>query len=355
MSISIHPTFQGGATSIEDIISFRQSQISSEFYQESTAPFAITLMTCHPDNHEEDVYSVFVPNGQFNGSMRNAIHGRAEQSMHQHNYFEFVYVLEGNMYQIVEGTQYFYPVGSGCLLNRDTLHTELFSSEYRAFFFTLTLDFLHTLLYQQDSFLFSEEKNLSDKLVLNFLRKNTQTDHEDIKDFLDFVPQIEETEQKFLVHDLFEKMIFTMINPYPGATFEIQKLVNQLFSILCNPNYYQGVHVSTHSSPDSLLFARINHILAAHNGRIRNHELAELLNYNGTYLGRIVKSKTNLSLFDYSMTFTMKAAAQMLTATPMKISEIMAALQFSNQTHFYKIFENYYHMTPKEYRNKNLS
>ncbi|WP_448863369.1 helix-turn-helix domain-containing protein [Dorea sp.] len=32
------------------------------------------------------------------------------------------------------------------------------------------------------------------------------------------------------------------------------------------------------------------------------------------------------------------------------ISEIMEELHFTNTTHFYKCFKNYYHMTPKQFR-----
>lgn len=42
---------------------------------------------------------------------------------------------------------------------------------------------------------------------------------------------------------------------------------------------------------DSLLMARIDQILEERNGRITNHELAQILNYDGSYIGRIVKKQ----------------------------------------------------------------
>lgn len=47
---------------------------------------------------------------------------------------------------------------------------------------------------------------------------------------------------------------------------------------------------------DSLLMARIDQILEERNGRITNHELAQILNYDGSYIGRIVKKATGKSL-----------------------------------------------------------
>lgn len=58
-------------------------------------------------------------------------------------------------------------------------------------------------------------------------------------------------------------------------------------------------------------------------------------------------------MFDYGLTFTMSAAGDMLKNTNKSVSEIAAELQFSNRTHFYKLFEQYYGMTPLKYRECN--
>ncbi|MGN9014776.1 helix-turn-helix domain-containing protein [Bariatricus sp. HCP28S3_A4] len=103
---------------------------------------------------------------------------------------------------------------------------------------------------------------------------------------------------------------------------------------------------------DSLLMARIDQILEERNGRITNHELAQILNYDGSYIGRIVKKATGKSLFKYSMTFTMAAAETVLCSTQMSISQITEKLNFSNRALLYKVFDQYYHMTPKQYQEK---
>lgn len=74
------------------------------------------------------------------------------------------------------------------------------------------------------------------------------------------------------------------------------------------------------------------------------------MNYDGSYIGRIVKKTTGKSLFAYSMTFTMNAAAKLLRNTDKSITRIAEELHFTNRAHFYKLFYQHYHMTPKEYR-----
>ncbi|MDY5845170.1 MAG: helix-turn-helix domain-containing protein [Bariatricus sp.] len=38
--------------------------------------------------------------------------------------------------------------------------------------------------------------------------------------------------------------------------------------------------------------------------------------------------------------------------TEMSVSQIAEKLHFSNRAHFYKVFDRYYHMPPKQYREK---
>lgn len=101
---------------------------------------------------------------------------------------------------------------------------------------------------------------------------------------------------------------------------------------------------------DALLFARIERILSERHGRVTNRELSELLSYNGSYLGRIVKKHTGRSLFDYSMTFAMAYAARELAATGKTVGEIASELQFTNLSHFYRLFHARFGLTPNEYR-----
>ncbi|MBP3478439.1 MAG: helix-turn-helix domain-containing protein [Oscillospiraceae bacterium] len=350
MPITIAPKLSYGKKQLDQVIRFHQSDKPSVFYQEILSPFLLMLMTVNADRPKDTYMSVYTPDAQFALSYSDSIQGRREQSQHQHNCFEFTYVIDGSMYQIVEGKRYFYPAGSCCLMNRNTLHTEELSTDFFCLFFTVSSDFVARLMNYGNSLLFPDEQHIFDNLIFRFFERNLQDSTADSKDFLDFIPKITETQQVQLVHQIFEDMLHTLIQPSSGATYRLQELFMQLIAILADPTCYNAVHITAKSNMESSLFARIDQILEERHGRITHAELAEKLSYNGSYLGRIVKKYTGKSLFDYSVTFTMKYAAQQLLETKKTAAQIAAELQFSNRSHFYHLFKRHFGVTPKHYR-----
>ena len=56
------------------------------------------------------------------------------------------------------------------------------------------------------------------------------------------MPRISETQQKIMVHNIFEQIIKTLLEPYYGATYRLQDLFCQLIDILSNAQYYNVQH-----------------------------------------------------------------------------------------------------------------
>lgn len=350
MNITFDPTQLAGEQQYKDIVAFHGKGNGDVFVQESLVPFFLMLMNVRAAHPEQTSFSLYTPTSQLYAASASGIKGRNRESQHQHNCFEFTYVLEGDMYQIVEGKRYYYPTGSCCLMNRNTLHTEEFSSDYTCVFLSISPGFVQKLMNNGQPLLFTDEQKLYQNLIFRFLQQNMDDSATDRKDFLDFVPEITQNEQVTLVHQIFEDLLYTMITPNYGASFRLLELLCRLIGVLGDPERYNGEHVTAQSNVESLLFSRIDRILSERNGRVTNAQLAELLSYNGSYLGRIVKKYTGKSLFDYSMTFTMEYFRSQLLTTRKTTAEIAAELHFTNLTHLYGLFKKHFGVTPKEYR-----
>ncbi len=346
----LNPIHTWGRKDLDQVIRFHDSDHPDVFYQEICVPFMLTLLRVQVDHPCQHVMSVHTPDAHFFIDSDSAVHNRRAHTQHQHNCFEFTYVLEGSMYQIVEGRRYFYPTGSCCLMNRNTLHTEELSTDFYCVFFSVSSEFVDRLMSYGNGLLFSGEQALFDGLVFRFFRKNLNHPDSSTKDFLDFVPKITKTEQADLVHQIFEDMLWTLFEPGVGATYHLQEQFLRLIGILENADYYHAIPITAKGNMESSLFARIDQILEARHGRITHGELAEVLNYNGSYLGRIVKKFTGKSLFDYSAVFTMKYVGEQLLSTDKTAAELAAELQFTNRSHFYRLFRSHFGVTPGEYR-----
>ena len=340
-------------TNPDTIYEFTDPKAFGVYHQNISVPFALTLVASRSGAPKETIVSDFAPNFQANSAFAySQFEEHHRPGLHEHNYFELMYVLRGNIYQAVEGKRYFYTTGSGCLMNRNTVHAEEYANttDCTVLFLDLTSEFVSRLVNYDKPLLFDEERTPESNPVIRFMKRNTDQEHAHQKDFLDFVPLLSETEQKTKVHNIFEDLLYTILNPHFGSTYRLMDQVCRLLYVLGNAQYYSIEHITAHSNMDAMLFARIDQILNDTHGRISNRELAEMLNYNGSYLGSIVKKITGKSLFEYSMDFSMEYAERMLRDSDMSISAIASELKFSNRTHFYRLFEQRHHMTPRRYR-----
>lgn len=347
----IHEAHKAPPDDFGGIVSFYDTGNSSSFYFQTNVPLMIVLTSIHPDDKKNNICTTFSPDGIRNYCIEQAPAGYDINRMHQHNAFEFMYILKGYMHQVVEGKQYFYSAGSGCLLTPAVHRAPIYNeTDFTAVFLSMSVDLVDRMLDYSRSFIFPQEKDVVNNLILRFLHRCREDESRDNREFLDFVPRISEDEQKKKVHSLIEQLVALFLDPQSGASFRLQELLSRFFSLLCDPKNYSATHVSARTGADSLLFARIAQLLKERNGRISNRELSTLLSYNGTYIGRVVKKNTGMSLYDYAMTFTMKAAAERLLQTDKSVAEIAEELSFSNRTHFYEKFAEVYHTTPARYR-----
>ena len=321
-------------------------------YFDILAPIQVTLEYCRGIS-PDDFYSVLMlsPNNTYfhTSKIDSAFHKFNNRSLHQHNYFELLIVLEGQVIQQIEDREYLYHAGTCCLINRNIIHRENFIGEAKLLFIGLSLEFIKQLFAEQKSACFQEEQILKNS-IFQFIENNIKTDVQ--KSYLDFSPTFQNHGSNSKLYKLSDLLIHTMLLPELGASYMIKGIICSIFQYLDSENSYHITSVKLSSSADFLLFSRISHLLEDTDGRISRSDLESILNYSGNYLNTIVNKYTGMCLFDYGIIFCLKKAEILLTTTEDSISSIATRLCFSNRTHFYNLFKEKYGLTPGDYRKK---
>lgn len=315
------------------------------------APFLITYEFCSGSNPDD--YLNILTLSQHGSSYSQESIGLHNyifhhKSPHCHDYYEFLIVLEGAVTQQVEGKDYLYPAGSCCLINRSLRHKEIFHQNARVLFLGFSVDFILKLLDSGNASFFEQEKQIQDSLLYRFIYDDINKPCQ--KAYLDFIPSYQNPASCNTLHRFAEDLILHMMFPKFGSTCMIKGLLCSILQYISSPENYHCTCMELSSHSDYLLFSRVAHLLEENNGRISRSELSGKLNYSGDYLNRIVNKYTGMCLHDYGMKFCMKKAAYYLSCTDEPISSIMFKLSFSNRTYFYKLFKEYYGMTPKQFR-----
>ena len=86
-----------------------------------------------------------------------------------------------------------------------------------------------------------------------------------------------------------------------------------------------------------------------------NDQIAEHVGLNATYLERIYKKTTGITLWESVTACRLSAAKELLSQPGVPINEIETMIGFANRQTFYLQFKKRYGMSPSEYRKKRLS
>ena len=274
-------------------------------------------------------------------------------ALHHHDFYELMFLLEGNVYQKIENQRHLYTAGSCCLLNRNVRHSEEYLEEYgpfRLLFLQISEKYLKLIhdVFSMQLFQFEQKEELTD--LEQFLRLNLSDGFSGEKDYVDFIPKKDMTWITANTHRLFDELTGELLAPAAGASFRMASLIVQLLQLLVSKENYTTAPVRIGSAKENELFEEIETYMELSHGRISRNELSQILHYSGSHMNRIVQKITGLSISEYGTSICMKEVARLLRTTDMPIQEIAQEMQFSNRTHFYQKFGEIYHMTPAQYR-----
>ena len=83
------------------------------------------------------------------------------------------------------------------------------------------------------------------------------------------------------------------------------------------------------------------------------HEIAAKFFYNPSYFSRMIKEKMGKSFSEYVKEKRIMNARELLISTSEKIDDIIYQVGYNDKKLFYKHFDEYFKMSPGEYRKRN--
>lgn len=261
--------------------------------------------------------------------------------LHKHHYFEFTYLLDGQLDYLIEGKHRRYHPGDACIINQNVRHVEGHQSGFTCLFLSFTRDFLEELHLESISDMKHE--------LFDFFTRN-QTDSEQI-DYIDFTPITTGLEKHAVnITDIFSTIIRELLNRTPGCRDIINGLVKRLFYYLQNPSLYTSSNVRFQTLSGQSLFERTLNYVNTNKRKTSLAEISQALNYNGNYINRVFLEHTGQTLPDYIRSICLNEAAVLLLNTELSTARIIHQLGFENRTAFYNQFKKKYGVTPQQYR-----
>lgn len=326
-----------------------QGSLISELYV-LKASYMISLEECRMSD-DTLFYTAITPGAELLEERWHITEGmKRKRPLHQHNFLEIMYVLEGRLIQHIEEHTYEYDAGECCILNNHMKHCEEFSTDFKAVFLMLSDDFLRFLmrmdLVPEQTGGLRRRKSPILSFASEMLEKNAQLN----KTYLDFIPNKSMQTQCQAAEELFCHLLQETKEAKPGAYLMAAGLVNRFFAVLEDRESYEMRQAILKDSRDKILFAEVTRIMESCGGHITRSELEKMTNYSGDYLNWIIKKHTGKTLTEYGQTFCMGRAVKLLMETNLTVSAIIRELGFTNRSYFYQLFEQQFGMTPKMYR-----
>ncbi len=252
---------------------------------------------------------------------------------HKHNFFEIVYVEEGNGFQCINQHEFAYKPGNIFLLPPLDCHSFKIERPSRFYFIRFTDHY-----FLSDKLMdFQEWFDRMAYILANYNKVPgdiISTDRE--RTFI--VQTIKSIYQEYLIGDAYSVSIVT------GA-------MTSILNILARSIEKQYVKQANE------LDSRFGEILRYINTNISSSDhlripvLSEKFGISPSYFSEFFKKQVGVSLAEYITRSKLKLVETKVLHTDLTIKEIAHQLNFTDSSHLAKTFKNFYGMTIKEFRN----
>lgn len=302
--------------------------------RKTEAPFSALLALYAPKGSECDEYTF---------SRRGMRHMRRELPWqgyyHTHDYIEILYVIQGNFQQLLLGSHENFAAGEFVITDRNLEHADFLSGEEETsvLFLSLQYDYLDQLLSTYD------RKDDLQRFFFHALRRQQKE-----QSYLHLRPMDPGKKDPRLSH-LLETLIAEDWNPAQGSGEIIRGCLIGLLSLLCR-DYSMQLRSSDRESREKAFLYELERYIRMQAGQVTSQDLENVFHYHRNYFNMILRKYQGTCFREYVRKIRLEHATDLLTQTNLSTREVGRRCGWHNNSHFYYLFEQRFHMTPAEYR-----
>ena len=265
----------------------------------------------------------FLPEGQDIAMVAHTM--QFDTTVHRHDYYELVYVGNGEVVNVVDGKELFMGAHDLCVMGLDTSHS--LHAVYRDA--TVINICLHPRLFRTDYF---REFLSSDSPTASLMRGEAQSKYL-------FFPEN--------AGSLIETLVYTAAADFVGAGFaQSLSLTARVLQLLCETNRLK-VHTFYGIDAQTLdILLRISE----HPETATVASVAAEFGYSPNYFAQYIRKHTGYSPKEIITKNRMAKAAGLLRETDLTVEKVAAAVGYRNCGNFHLSFKRQFGKTPDQYR-----
>lgn len=262
------------------------------------------------------------------------------KSERKNNFFELIYILDGNGRQFVNENEFYYKPGNLFLMTPQDFYSFEIERLTRFFFIRFNSSFILTekaKIYDDGDWLNRMKFILENASHRPGCILKNQSDKPIMRDLIESIIR-EQTNQQLFYHKIIAQIVNTVItivarnislrlpDKIKATTEEpILKILHYIHQNIYEPEKLKAVQISRE------------------------------LGISSSYLGHYFKKHTNETMQDYITNYKLKLIETRLLHSDLRINEIAYELNFTDESHLTRIFKKYRGMNPSEFRRRNIN
>lgn len=255
---------------------------------------------------------------------------------HTHNYIEMLYVVQGQLTTIVNGTERIAMSGGDILfLNQHASHELLPARET-----DLAVNFIILPEFFRYPISMMDKENVLMDFILSSLSQS-----DPISDYI-YV----QTKGILSVENLMENMIWTLIDKDSSSNTILQISMGLIFLNLSR--YAEKINRNTPDPSDSNLLFLVLHYIEDHYRDGSLQKISDSCGYPPYYISRLLKKSTGSNFKELLQKRKLQQAVYLLEHTILPIEQILERIGYENSSYFYRKFREQYGCSPNVYRDR---